>query len=70
MNQIKQFLLNGEIYYIEQNINIFDLLTYFNYNSTLLVLEYNKSICDKTNWKDIFIKNNDKIEVVTIVGGG
>jgi sulfur carrier protein len=70
MNQIKQFLLNGETYYIEQNINIFDLLTYFNYNSTLLVLEYNKSICDKTNWKDIFIKNDDKIEVVTIVGGG
>ena len=70
MNQIKQFLLNGETYYIEQNINIFDLLTYFNYNSTLLVLEYNKSICDKTNWKHIFIKNDDKIEVVTIVGGG
>lgn len=70
MNQIKQFLLNGETYYIQENINIFDLLTYFNYNSTLLVLEYNKSICDKINWKDIFIENDDKIEVVTIVGGG
>lgn len=70
MNQIKQFLLNGETYYMQENINIFDLLTYFNYNRTLLVLEYNKSICDKTNWKDIFIQNDDKIEVVTIVGGG
>jgi sulfur carrier protein len=70
MNQIKQFLLNGETYYIEQKINIFDLITYFNYNTTLLVLEYNKSICDKTTWKDIFLQNDDKIEIVTIVGGG
>jgi sulfur carrier protein len=70
MNQIKQFLLNGETYYIQQNINIFDLITYFNYNTTLLVLEYNKSICDKTNWKNIFLKNEDTIEIVTIVGGG
>ena len=70
MSQIKQFLLNGETYYVQKNINIFDLITYFNYSTTLLVLEYNKSICDKRNWKDIFIQNNDKIEVVTIVGGG
>jgi sulfur carrier protein len=70
MNQIKQFLLNGEIYSTQQNINIVALLTYFNYNNNLLVLEYNKSICDKTNWKNIFIQNDDKIEVVTIVGGG
>lgn len=70
MNQIKHFWLNGETYYIKENINIFNLLTYFSYNNTLLVLEYNKSICDKTNWKDIVIQNADKIEVVTIVGGG
>jgi sulfur carrier protein len=70
MNQIKHFLLNGEIYSTQQNINILALLTYFNYNNNLLVLEYNKSICDKTNWKNIFIQNDDKIEVVTIVGGG
>ncbi len=70
MSQIKQFFLNGETYYLQKNINIFDLITYFNYSTTLLVLEYNKSICDKRNWKDIFIQNNDKIEVVTIVGGG
>ena len=39
MNQIKQFLLNGEIYSTQQNINIVALLTYFNYNNNLLVLE-------------------------------
>ena len=70
MVQIKQFLLNGEIYYTKQEINLFNLLVYFNYDNKLLVLEYNKTICNKTNWNSIFLQNQDKIEVVTIVGGG
>ena len=70
MVKIKQFLLNGEIYYTKQNINLLDLLTYFKYNNLFLVLEYNKAISDKTNWKNIFIKDQDQIELVTIVGGG
>jgi sulfur carrier protein len=70
MAKIKQFLLNGETYFIEQNINLFDLLIYFNYNNTLLVLEYNKLIYNKTNWNDTFLQDQDKIEIVTIVGGG
>ena len=70
MNQIKNFSLNGESYFINKNITLIDLINYFNYNDALLVLEYNNFICSKKYWKDIYIKNNDKIEIVTIVGGG
>ena len=70
MNQINKFFLNGQQYYTKQSINLSDLINYFSYNDSLLVLEYNNSICNKKNWKKIFIKNNDKIEIVTIVGGG
>jgi len=70
MSEIKNFFLNGEKYYIKDNINILELVNYFNYNTSLLVLEYNNLICNKKNWSNIFIKNNDKIEIVTIVGGG
>lgn len=70
MNQIKQFLLNGQEYYTKQNINLFDLISYFDYNDYLLVLEYNNLICNKKKWKTVFIKDQDKIEIVTIVGGG
>ena len=70
MVQINKFFLNGETYYIKQTINLFDLINYFNYNDSLLVLEHNNLICDKKNWKKIFVKNQDKIEIVTIVGGG
>ena len=70
MAQIKHFLLNGQQYYTYKNINLFDLVNYFSYNDALLVLEYNNLICNKKKWKNICIQNQDKIEIVTIVGGG
>ena len=70
MKQNKQFYLNGDCYSIEDDITLFELVHYFNYNDVLLVLEYNNSICIKKHWKTIYIKDKDTIEIVTIVGGG
>ena len=70
MSQTTKFYLNGQKYSIKQSISLFDLVNYFNFNDSLLVLEYNNLICNKKNWKKIFIENQDKIEIVTIVGGG
>ena len=70
MPKIKNFFLNGQKYYTQHNITLFELITYFNYNLSLFVLEYNNSICNKTDWKNISISKNDKIEIITIVGGG
>ena len=70
MNQIKTFFLNNEKYTTKQKINLHDLITYFDYNESLLVLEYNQVIFDRNHWKTTFINNSDEIEIVTIVGGG
>jgi len=70
MSNRKYFILNGHKYFIEYELTIFELINYFNYNTSLLVLEYNSVICAKENWGKIKIKNNDRIEIVTIVGGG
>jgi thiamine biosynthesis protein ThiS len=70
MTKFKNFSLNGQIYSVQENITLFELINYFNFPDSLLVLEYNNLICDKKRWKEIFIKNEDKIEIVTIVGGG
>ena len=70
MKQITHFFLNNEKYAVHQSINLYDLITYFNYNESLLVLEYNQVIINKTYWKTTFIKHLDGIEIVTIVGGG
>ena len=64
------FFLNGQKYFTKSELTILDLIHYFNYSTSLFVLEYNSLICNKKNWNLIKIKNNDKIEIVTIVGGG
>ena len=71
MSQIIKFLVNGQAYYIlQKNITLLQLITYLNYNHSLLVLELNDFICNKKLWNKIYIQDNDKIEIVTIVGGG
>lgn len=70
MIPITNFSLNGELYYSQKDLTLFDIITYFNYNDSLLVLEYNNLLLDKRKWGKIIIKDKDKIEIVTIVGGG
>jgi thiamine biosynthesis protein ThiS len=70
-NKFTTFWFNGQKYLSQDmEFTIFDLLNYFDYNPSLLVVEYNNSILIKKNWNKIVILNNDKIEVLTIVGGG
>ena len=70
MSEIKYFYLNGQTYLTHSNLTLLDLIKYFNYNKSLLILEYNNLICNKKNWDNIYIQNKDKIEIITIVGGG
>ena len=70
MKNTKKFFLNGEEFFSDQPISLLDIINYFNYNSSLLVLEHNSFICSKENWEKIYINNKDKIEIITIVGGG
>ncbi len=70
MKEAKTFFLNGEEYFSDKIINLLEIISYFNYNSSLLVLEYNSFICPKKDWNSIFINDKDTIEIVTIVGGG
>lgn len=70
MNTKIEFWLNGETYYLNKTVKLSDLIEYFNYEKTLLVLEYNRFVCNKNDWEKILVSNLDKIEIVTIVGGG
>jgi len=65
-----KFWLNGQKYRINEQIRLYDLIKYFRYSNTLLVLEHNKVIYNKNLWKEILVSDLDKIEIVTIVGGG
>lgn len=64
------FFFNGQEYYTEYSITILQLLNYFSYKSNLFVVEHNNFICNKNEWELILINKNDRIEIITIVGGG
>jgi thiamine biosynthesis protein ThiS len=70
MHQIYPIFLNGQKYIITHKSTILDLINYFGYCKSLLVVEYNQFICQKTEWDKISLQKNDRIEIVTIVGGG
>jgi thiamine biosynthesis protein ThiS len=70
MSRTHLFFLNGQKYIVPSNLTISDLIDYFGYNKSLLVVEYNQFVCNKTEWNKIFVQTNDTIEFVTIVGGG
>ena len=70
MSQITYFSLNGQSYYTNQPLTLLDIIIYFNYNESLLVLELNRLISKKNEWQQTFITNQDKLEIVSIVGGG
>ena len=39
-------------------------------NPQLVVAEHNCMIAPRSRWDSIVVKNNDTLEIVTIVGGG
>lgn len=74
--KVKKFILNiffnGDSYVISSYkvFTLYDLIQFFNYKKNLIVLEYNGKIAHPQTWKNQILKEKDKIELVTIVGGG
>ena len=65
--------LNGEVKTIDNSNKDFyleDLIIYLGYKPQLVVVELNGIIINPQNWINTIIKNDDCLEVVTIVGGG
>lgn len=63
-------IINGKIFNVNQNSNISDILEKNNLNSDNIVVELNQEIISRSRWKDIKVNKNDKIEIITAVGGG
>ena len=64
--------VNGEERLIQSNKNITlnETIKLLGYSSNTVVVEVNKLIINSAEWEDKYIKNGDKLEIVSIVGGG
>jgi len=50
--------------------NVSGLLRMLSLNKDAVAVELNKNIVHRQNFDDAKLKDNDKLEIVTVVGGG
>ena len=64
--------VNGEERLIQSNesISLNETIKRLGYSSNTVVVEVNKLIINAGEWDDKYIQNGDKLEIVSIVGGG
>ena len=62
--------VNGEARTCLPQTSLPKLLAEMGLNPRLLAVEYNGEILHRQFWDETEIKTNDRLEIVTIVGGG
>ena len=65
--------VNGEEKFINNSNKEYTLtetLSLLGYNSNSIIVELNNLIVNHESWKDNKVKDGDKLEIVSIVGGG
>ena len=64
--------VNGEKRIIQCNksISLNETMKLLGYSSNTVIVELNNLIINAEEWKNKYIKEGDKLEIVSIVGGG
>lgn len=62
--------VNGESHTCSPQTGLPDLLTQLNLNPRLIAVEYNGEILHRQYWTNTQMQSGDRLEIVTIVGGG
>jgi thiamine biosynthesis protein ThiS len=72
MNITINFYLNAKKYKlkIRKRITVQQIISILYGKTQGVVLEYNKDIVNINVWNKIYLKSNDNLEILTIVGGG
>jgi sulfur carrier protein len=63
-------MVNGESVSCNQQTNLPELLTQLNLNPRTIAVEYNGEILHRQYWSNTQMQEGDRLEIVTIVGGG
>lgn len=62
--------VNGESRTCPAHLLLPDFLEHLGMNPRLVAVEYNGEILHRQFWSETEIKSGDRLEIVTIVGGG
>ncbi|MDS3861013.1 sulfur carrier protein ThiS [Thermosynechococcaceae cyanobacterium BACA0444] len=62
--------LNGETLPLPTSLQLLELLESRHLNPRLIAIEYNGEILHRQFWPGQMVQDGDRLEIVTIVGGG
>lgn len=65
-----QVFINGKKKSFSENNNLVSLLNILEIDGNGIAIEVNLVVIPKSQYKNIIIKNDDKIEIVQFIGGG
>nr|QCI08300.1 Thiamin biosynthesis protein S [Pterothamnion crispum] len=63
-------IINGNPFNCSESMSLRDILLYLRINVNSVIIEYNKNIINSSQFDQIYLKPNDSLEIITIVGGG
>jgi|TARA_B100001094_G_C18196238_1_gene811285 sulfur carrier protein len=69
MAQIK-ISLNGSSHLIPEDINITELFSFLELTDKFVAVELNDEIVFRSNWEEVKLNSDDKVEIVKAIGGG
>ena len=62
--------VNGNIIFLEENLSLLDFLETQNFDIRIIAVELNGEIIPSSKYKDVMLKDEDTLEIVSFVGGG
>ena len=69
-NKKIKIILNGKSRSLQKTISVHDLMRSLKLSTDKVAIELNKEIINRKSIKNLYLKNEDKIEIVHFIGGG
>ena len=65
-----QVQVNGKEREVQSGLSVHQLVEFFDLNPLLIVVELNREILSRDQFKDVHVSEGDAVELVHFVGGG
>ena len=62
--------VNGKTNQMDDGTSIVMLLSHYNIKNPMTIVEVNETVVPKDQWESHALKEDDKIEIIQLMGGG
>ena len=69
-SNVAKIQLNGDPYEINDRTNLNELLNKLKIQKNKVAIEVNGEIVQKDKYQNLFLRKDDKVEIVHFIGGG